>query len=230
MKFFEIVFILLLMLPLALLMRYFVTRLSAQAPRQRRSVNRPEEEKPSIRKWYRKKHPKPEPEQQETKRDQPPDLQPMPQMRPQPQTRPHSQTRPQPQMTTQRQTRPQPGPPEPERIVAEYRPRSHTSLRRTQRIPFTEMYQQAGVESRPGVPNTPGHERRSVDAGRGRVSRSEAKGFDYDGSRAQGTGLSDADAEKKRVPRSRKSPSKRQKRKNRARARKREQNRRSKEE
>ena len=50
MKFFEIIFILLLMIPLALLMRYFVSKLSAETPKQKRGT-RASEERPSIRKW-----------------------------------------------------------------------------------------------------------------------------------------------------------------------------------
>lgn len=54
MKLFEIIFILLLLIPVALLMRYFITRLSAEVPKQGRP--HPDmERKPSILRWWRER-------------------------------------------------------------------------------------------------------------------------------------------------------------------------------
>lgn len=58
MKLFEIVFILLLLLPIAALMRFFVSRLSSQVPRQGKGGSYYEDTKPSVRKWRAKRQEK----------------------------------------------------------------------------------------------------------------------------------------------------------------------------
>lgn len=54
MKLFEILFILLLLLPIAILMRVFISKLSKETPKQKRGT-RASEEKPSILKWFRER-------------------------------------------------------------------------------------------------------------------------------------------------------------------------------
>ena len=163
MKFFEIIFILLLMIPIALLMRYFVSSLSAEKPKQRRS--RPgKEEKPSIRTWYQQRKQIKEEQELETKEIeerrrpsyQPYESQPSSRLQPKPRSQHDSQSRlqydSQPRMQDERQLRreyiPQPPGGEDKNM---YGGRTRTALRRTERIPFSQMYeeQETGKEQKP---------------------------------------------------------------------------------
>lgn len=159
MKVFEIIFILLLMLPLALLMRYFVTKLSRETPKQRRSRSAADDQKPSIREWLNRKNR--ELDEYEEEPEEPEYIAP----------RPAAESRPYPHRTPM-------------------------ELKRTERIPFSEMYGDAGFSGN-------GAKQETAGSTSGRRSSSE----------------------KAKKARSERAPTKRQKRKNRERARKRQQKR-----
>ncbi len=115
MKLFEIIFILLLLLPLALVMRYFITKLSAQRPVQRRYASELEEDKPTVSGWMKKRR---------SRRAEERALQ------------EEEEERKEKELHDQREYDPS------------FTPRSPTSLKRTERIPFAQMYGQSGDSSR----------------------------------------------------------------------------------
>lgn len=191
MKIFEILFILLLLIPIALLMRFLVSKLSKETPKQRGGAHGADEDKPSIRAWLARKN-------QEMEEDEEFDeeIPPMKAAEPARSTAGYGQDRSsyagRPQESSDRST--------------SYAERSRTQLKRTERIPFSEIYGYEQPELQPQK-----QEPVQMDAA-GRVEARRAS------------------AAKKKPARSEQAPSKRQKRKNRARARKRQASRRNKQE
>ena len=199
MKFFEIIFILLILLPFALLMRFFVSKLSAQTPMQRRSA--PEDVKPRKKRKpakinLRRKKRNKDIESNEAYEG----------------SRAESASR---QSTPYRDQdsmygrRPEPyrdqDTPRSNAVPSESSTRRHTELKRTQRIPFSELY-----GSMPAQTAQTYQAPQASQASQTSVSDSVQKR------------ISDRRAATKNAPRSEQEPSKRQKRRNRERARKRE--------
>ena len=174
MKLFEIIFILLILLPMALMMRYFISKLSSEKPRQRRSAEEDMKWDNPLKGRFKRRKKNPEkrkksPENKSTGQQEAP------------RKRPGRQTAPAQNTPNGSYRRP-------------------AELKRTQRIPFSELYGQmeAGSDAHYQAENT------------GSVSDSVAQR------------VSARRAAAKNAPRSEKEPSKREKRRNRERARKRE--------
>lgn len=172
MKIFEIIFILLLMLPVALLMRYFVSRLSMQTPKQRWVHTSEEEKKSGIGAWLKRKNQ----EMDEAVMEDAADAS-------------HSGQSPYDDRTGQNRN-----------SASDLQGRTPTSMKRTERIPFAQLYGQDPVKgevagSRPQEPASASQ----------RVEERRAQ----------------QKTERKKSVRSQQDPSKRQKRKTRARRRQR---------
>lgn len=203
MKVFEIIFILLLLLPLALLMRFFISKLSAETPQQRGSNK--DYEKPSVSAWFRKKNKELDQYDEDAEEEA------------------YARSG-----QGNAGSTPQ-GRPDADRPA--FVPRAHTEMRRTERIPFSQM--QADPELGKYVPAGNGTAQSGFSQSRTGQTRNQSAGT--------GAASSDTDSvrrgkrssrsgQDKKKSRSEKRPTKRQKRKNRERARKRERNRRAKSE
>ena len=193
MKFFEIIFILLILLPFALLMRFFVSKLSAQTPMQRRSA--PEDVKP------RKKRKPAKINLRRKKRNK--DIESYEAYEGSRAESASRQSTPYRDQDTMYGRRSEPyrdqDTPRSNMAPSDSTMRRHTELKRTQRIPFSELYG-----------SMPAQTAQTYQAPKTSVSESVQKR------------ISDRRAATKNAPRSEQEPSKRQKRRNRERARKRE--------
>ncbi len=208
MKVFEILFILLLLVPVALLMRFLISKLSRETPKQRRGAYRADEEKPSIRAWMARKNQETDPEEEEMEPEE--EMVPPPVQHTRPEPAGYRQNAFSRAEYTASRAEHTSSHAEQTSIRAEYTPpqtekkssnidRYRTQLKRTERIPFSEIY---GYEQPEPVPNKASEQQQMDAAGRLEARR--------------------ASATKKKPARSEQTPSKRQKRKNRARSRKRQ--------
>ena len=191
MKFFEIIFILLILLPVALLMRFFVSKLSAQTPMQRRVA--PEDEKPRKKRKPAKLNLRRKKREKDTDQD----------AGVQQGAKTGAYGAYEGSRAEPARRRPEPyrdqDTPRSSTASSESSTRRHTELKRTQRIPFSELYG-----------SMPAQTAQTYQAPQTSVSESVQKR------------ISDRRAATKNAPRSEQEPSKRQKRRNRERARKRE--------
>ena len=234
MKVFEIIFILLLLIPVALLMRYFITRLSAETPKQVYTRHETREGGPAPVAWLRRRNQELDEEayrgrkkKKRRKRDIPEE--------------PAEQG-------TEAAAAPVRDP--------DFVPRERAQIRRSERVPFSQVHHDGSAQRQPQRPPQRQAQRpektsqrtahkeekpaaqwppkkpaqRLVDRSTQRITVHPEEGdnlLSAEERLQQRREAANASAKKKQ-PRSEQSPSKRQKRNNRKRARKRELNRRDK--
>ena len=238
MKVFEIIFILLLLIPVALLMRYFITRLSAETPKQVYTKREIREGGPAPVAWLRRRNQELDEEAYRGRKKK------------------KKRKRDIPEEPAEQGT-------EPAATAAalvrdpDFVPRERAQIRRSERVPFSQVHhdgsaqrqpqrppqRQAQRPERPSQRTAPKEEKpaaqwppkkpaqRLVDRSTQRITVHPEEGenlLSAEERLQQRREAANASAKKKQ-PRSEQSPSKRQKRNNRKRARKRELNRRDKE-
>ena len=232
MKLFEIIFILLLLLPIALLMRYFISKLSAQTPKQSR-VSAAYEKKPSIREWWYNRKAKKQPVSGEAEEDELESAGTAAAGRSYEEhrgsdTSARKSARRKRKAKARKHNKEAEQQPEPQRPADGFVPRSPNEIKRTERVPFTEIYGDDYMKEVRRRQSGGGNVNRSVSRRETVYLRNESSPQESTATAKERLEERRADARKK-VSRSETEPTKRQKRNNRRRARQRELNRKNKE-